>query len=188
MCIYTNICKVGTEMWVLIRLYIHALSHFFFGVGFESALDPERPFSVLSIPDEVTRHSLLQGGGGRKTEEVKVKSWQLEELASFQQFEAVTLLIYTQVVVETHFFSSSLARTKRVKFLSNMKPISNAMPPPTHEAMMVASVLSTTLTADSNNKQKGWRWWKHTNSYSRRQRKTDIYISCQRALAAFWAV
>lgn len=93
--------------------------------------------------------------GGRKTEEVKVKSWQLEELASFQQFEAVTLLIYTQVVVETHFFSSSLARTKRVKFLSNMKPISNAMPPPTHEAMMVASVLSTTLTADSNNKQKG---------------------------------
>lgn len=93
--------------------------------------------------------------GGRKTEEVKVKSWQLEELALFQQFEAVTLLIYTQVVVETHFFSSSLARTKRVKFLSNMKPISNAMPPPTHEAMMVASVLSTTLTADSNNKQKG---------------------------------
>lgn len=93
--------------------------------------------------------------GGRKTEEVKVKSWQLEELALFQQFEAVTLLIYTQVVVETHFFSSSLARTKRVKFLSNMKPISNAMPPPTHEAMMVARVLSTTLTADSNNKQKG---------------------------------
>lgn len=93
--------------------------------------------------------------GGRKTEEVKVKSWQLEELASFQQFQAVTLLIYTQVVVETHFFSSSLARTKRVKFLSNMKPISNAMPPPTHEAMMVARVLSTTLTADSNNKQKG---------------------------------
>lgn len=36
--------------------------HFFFGVGFESALDPERPFSVLSIPDEVTRHSLLQWG------------------------------------------------------------------------------------------------------------------------------
>lgn len=34
--------------------------YFFFGVGFESALDPERPFSVLSIPDEVTRHSLLQ--------------------------------------------------------------------------------------------------------------------------------
>lgn len=42
-------------MW----LHIRALSHFFFGVGFESALDPERPFSVLSIPDEVTRHSLL---------------------------------------------------------------------------------------------------------------------------------
>lgn len=35
-------------------------SHFFFGVSFEAALDPERPFSVLSIPDEVTRHSLLQ--------------------------------------------------------------------------------------------------------------------------------
>lgn len=34
--------------------------YFFFGVAFESALDPERPFSVLSIPDEVTRHSLLQ--------------------------------------------------------------------------------------------------------------------------------
>lgn len=41
-------------------------SHFFFGVGLESALDPERPFSVLSIPDDVTRHSLLQGGRKRK--------------------------------------------------------------------------------------------------------------------------
>lgn len=41
---------------------LHAPSHFFFGVGLESALDPERPFSVLSIPDEVTRHSLLQLG------------------------------------------------------------------------------------------------------------------------------
>lgn len=40
-------------------VYMH-FSHFFFGVGFESALDPERPFSVLSIPDEDTRHSLLQ--------------------------------------------------------------------------------------------------------------------------------
>lgn len=49
-------------MW----LYVHALSHFFFGVGFESALDPERPFSVLSIPDEVTRHSLLQWGERKK--------------------------------------------------------------------------------------------------------------------------
>lgn len=37
-----------------------AFPHFFFGVGFESALAPETPFSVLSIPDEVTRHSLLQ--------------------------------------------------------------------------------------------------------------------------------
>lgn len=25
-----------------------------------SALDPERPFSVLSFPEELTRHSLLQ--------------------------------------------------------------------------------------------------------------------------------
>lgn len=45
---------------IYIHLFLHALSYFFFGVGFESALDPERPFSVLSIPDEVTRHSLLQ--------------------------------------------------------------------------------------------------------------------------------
>lgn len=42
---------------------MHFFFHFFFGVGFESALDPERPFSVLSIPDEVTRHSLLHRGG-----------------------------------------------------------------------------------------------------------------------------
>lgn len=44
----------------------HARPHFFFGVGLESALDPERPFSVLSIPDEDTRHSLLQEGSEKK--------------------------------------------------------------------------------------------------------------------------
>lgn len=52
---YTDVI-VGTAIW-------HALSHFFFGVGFVAALDPERPFSVLSIPDDVTRHSLLQQRG-----------------------------------------------------------------------------------------------------------------------------
>ena len=49
----------------------HAEAHFFFGVGFESALDPERPFSVLSIPEELTRHSLLQtqeGGDNTNTQ------------------------------------------------------------------------------------------------------------------------
>lgn len=59
--------------------YIHALSHFFFGVGFESALDPERPFSVLSIPDEDTRHSLLQWGW-RKTEGDKVRTAHTQQL------------------------------------------------------------------------------------------------------------
>lgn len=83
MCIYTNICKVGKEMWVLIRLYIHALSHFFFGVGFESALDPERPFSVLSIPDEVTRHSLLQGGGEEKQKKLKLNRGSSKNLLRF---------------------------------------------------------------------------------------------------------
>ncbi len=67
-----------------------------------------------------------------------------------KQYEMVALLINIQVVLKTHFFSSILVRTKRVKFLSNMKPIINAMAPPTAEAMMVASVLSTTLTADIN--------------------------------------
>lgn len=50
-------------------LYIHAPPHFFFGVGFVSALDPERPFSVLSIPDDVTRHSLLQRGVREREED-----------------------------------------------------------------------------------------------------------------------
>lgn len=60
------------------------------------------------------------------------------------------------MVVKTHFFSSSLERTKRVKFLSNMKPIIAAMAPPTAEAMMVASVLSTTLTADMRQDQRNY--------------------------------
>lgn len=53
----------------------------------------------------------------------------------------------TGVAGSTYFFSSSLDITKRVKFLSSMKPIINAMAPPTAEAMMMVSVLSTTLTA-----------------------------------------
>lgn len=53
-------------------------------------------------------------------------------------------------ICETHFFASSLERTKRVKFLSSMKPISSAIAPPTHEAMMMVSVLSATLTAVVN--------------------------------------
>lgn len=67
-----------------------------------------------------------------------------------KQCEMVASRINTQVDVKTHFFSSSLERTKRVKFLSNMKPINNAMAPPTAEAMMIVSVLSTTLTANIN--------------------------------------
>lgn len=65
-----------------------------------------------------------------------------------KQYHMVALLINIQVVVNTHFFSSSLERTKRVKFLSSMKPIINAMAPPTAEAMMVVSVLSATLTTN----------------------------------------
>lgn len=57
-----DIPRKYTDMIVVVLLW-HALSHFFFGVGFVAALDPERPFSVLSIPDEVTRHSLLQRRG-----------------------------------------------------------------------------------------------------------------------------
>lgn len=49
----------------------------------------------------------------------------------------------------THFFSLSLERTKRVKFLSSMKPIINAMAPPTAEAMMMVRVLSTDFTTAS---------------------------------------
>lgn len=47
----------------------------------------------------------------------------------------------------TYFFSSSLDITKRVKFLSSMKPIINAMAPPTAAAMMMVRVLSTSFTA-----------------------------------------
>lgn len=54
----------------------------------------------------------------------------------------------------THFFSSSLERTKRVKFLSSMKPINKAMAPPTAEAMMMVSVLSTNLTAASTKEKR----------------------------------
>lgn len=60
----------------------------------------------------------------------------------------------------TYFFSSSLDITKRVKFLSSMKPMSNAMAPPTAEAMMMVSVLSTTFTAmpkDHHHKSKSIR-------------------------------
>lgn len=73
--------------------------------------------------------------------------------------EMVALPINTQVDAKTHFFSSSLEITKRVKFFSNMKPIRNAMAPPTAEAMMMVSVLSTTLTADKDRRQeeRGWK-------------------------------
>lgn len=88
-----------------------------------------------------------------------------------KQYEMVAL----QVVLKTHFFSSILVRTKRVKFLSSMKPIINAMAPPTAEAMMVASVLSTTLTADINERPEDW-WWKnlHINSLRRDSTKWAI--------------
>lgn len=36
--------------------FVHA-----FGVSLLSALAPESPFSVLSFPEELTRHSLLEG-------------------------------------------------------------------------------------------------------------------------------
>lgn len=128
---------------------------------------------MLSIPDEVTRHSLLVWGWRKKKQrELERSSSQKylkhappiifglhsvcfrEHSAKHQlcilgkQYHMFALLINIQVVVNTHFFSSSLERTKRVKFLSSMKPIINAMAPPTAEAMMVVSVLSTTLTAN----------------------------------------
>lgn len=49
-------------------------------------------------------------------------------------------------VTGTHFFSSIFARTNRVKFFSSMKAIKKAMNPPTQEAMIMVSVLSTTFT------------------------------------------
>lgn len=48
----------------------------------------------------------------------------------------------------THFFSSILKRTKRMKFFTSMKVISRAMAPPTAEAIMMVRVLSTTRTAE----------------------------------------
>ncbi len=41
---------------VHVGLCLVARCHAFFGVD----LEPDRPFSVLSIPEEVTRHSLLK--------------------------------------------------------------------------------------------------------------------------------
>lgn len=41
---------------VHVGLCLVASCHAFFGVD----LEPDRPFSVLSIPEEVTRHSLLK--------------------------------------------------------------------------------------------------------------------------------
>lgn len=57
-----------------IQTYRHTL-HFAhaFGVPLLSALAPESPFSVLSFPEELTRHSLLQG-----TEKPEVKHEELK--------------------------------------------------------------------------------------------------------------
>lgn len=56
-------CNEGQHMKALVRFQTHARPHFCLGgLGFESTFDLERPFSVLSIPDDVTRHSLLHGG------------------------------------------------------------------------------------------------------------------------------
>lgn len=55
-CMYTYIC-------VVIYVHIHSCFHAF-GAGLLSALlsalDAGRPFSVLSFPVELTRHSLLE--------------------------------------------------------------------------------------------------------------------------------
>lgn len=40
-------------------------AHTFAG-GFSSALEPGNPFSVLSFPEELTRHSFLEREGGEK--------------------------------------------------------------------------------------------------------------------------
>lgn len=45
------------------RCFVHA-----FGGAFCSALEPARPFSVLSFPDELTRHSFLHGESAREAE------------------------------------------------------------------------------------------------------------------------
>lgn len=84
MCIYKYMQRMYINMSTPVVVYIHAPSYFFFGVGFESALDPERPFSVLSIPDEVTRHSLLHWGG-RKRQEDKVRPVNLQQLKEMFQ-------------------------------------------------------------------------------------------------------
>lgn len=58
-----NICYFATYICIY-RCSCHShinkcnTFHAFFGV-LDPAFDPERPFSVLSIPEELTRHSLL---------------------------------------------------------------------------------------------------------------------------------
>lgn len=95
----------------------------------------------------------MEGG-----ENVRVKQLQEEKSSS----RATVGYGYRLQPNLTHFFSSSLERTKRVKFLSSMKPIINAMAPPTAEAMMMVSVLSTDFTTastkDETMKKEDKRW------------------------------
>lgn len=62
--IYTNI-----QTYFFFFNFAHA-----FGVPLLSALAPESPFSVLSFPEELTRHSLLQETG-KKNKGEDVDSW-----------------------------------------------------------------------------------------------------------------
>lgn len=53
---------------VHVGLCLVARCHAFFGVD----LEPDRPFSVLSIPEEVTRHSLLKNRERNRHNERKI--------------------------------------------------------------------------------------------------------------------
>jgi len=46
-------------MYTYAHICTHTCCFHAFGVGLLSALVPGRPFSVLSFPEELTRHSLL---------------------------------------------------------------------------------------------------------------------------------
>lgn len=164
-------------MKALVRFQTHARPHFCLGgLGFESTFDLERSFSVLSIPDDVTRHSLLHGGWRwegvkgfkRRTDTNGISNIRIGPHGGVGHYAVLTVLTQHEFSAflmnakvsgtqkqkqkqkqRTHFFSSSLERTKRVKFFSSMKPMSSAIAPPTAEAMMIVSVLSTSRTAEN---------------------------------------
>ena len=109
-----------------------------FGGAFCSALEPAKPFSVLSFPDELTRHSFL-GESTRPADSPRPP----RTLSPRPRPRAALPHGSTR----THFPSWVFLMMNRTTLLMSMKRMRRPMSPPTTPTMMSVTVLSVSTTA-----------------------------------------